>query len=75
MKTRLVVRKKGAVLYEGVHEIIDAESFGRACVDLWAQMQERRLQETTSIGALMEILNDDVLDELNGAQIELEKCK
>ena len=27
----------------------------------------------TSIGALMEVLNDDVLEELDGAQIGLEK--
>jgi hypothetical protein len=37
------------------------------------QAQDRRLQKTTSIGALMEVLNDDMLDELNGAQIGLEK--
>ena len=40
---------------------------------MWAQLQDRRLQKTTSIGALMEVLNDDVLEELNGAQIGLEK--
>jgi hypothetical protein len=35
--------------------------------------QERRLQKATSIGALMGILNEDVLEELNGAQIGFEK--
>ena len=39
----------------------------------WAQMQDRRLQGTTSIGALMEILNEDMVEELNGARIGLEK--
>jgi hypothetical protein len=73
MKAKLVIKKKGVVLYEGVHEIADAESFGRAFADVWAQLQDRRLQKTTSIGALMEVLNEDVLEELNGAQIGLEK--
>jgi hypothetical protein len=73
MKARLVIKKKGVAFYEGVHEIADAESFGRAFADVWAQLQDRRLQKTTSIGALMEVLNEDVLEELDGAQIALEK--
>jgi hypothetical protein len=39
------------------------------------QLQDRRLQKTTSIGALMEVLNEDVLEELDGAQINLEKSE
>jgi hypothetical protein len=73
MKVKLIVRKGAAALYEGEHDIVDAESFGRAFADVWAQMQDRRLQKTTSIGALMEVLNEDVLGELNGARIDLEK--
>ncbi len=73
MKIKLTIGKRGTALYEGVHEITDAESFGRALADVWMQAQDRRLQKTTSIGALMEVLNDDMLDELNGAQIGLEK--
>ncbi len=73
MKVKLSIRKKGATLYEGAHEIIDAESFGRACADVWAHIQDRRLQKTTSIGALMEVLNEDVVEELNGAHIGLDK--
>lgn len=74
MRIRLIIRKrKGPALYEGVHEITDAESFGRAFADVWTQLQDRRLQEATSIGALMEVLNDDVVEELDGAQIGLEK--
>ena len=45
----------------------------RASGALWAQMKYRRLQKTTSIGALMEISNEDVVEELNGARIGLEK--
>ena len=73
MKIKLVVRKKGMTPYEGVHEIDDAESLGRAFADVWTQLQDRRLQKTTSIGALMEVLNEDVLEELDGAQLGLHK--
>ena len=73
MKVKLSIRKKGATLYEEVHEITGAEDFGRAFADVWAQLQDRRLQKTTSIGALMEILNEDVAEELNGSQIGFEK--
>jgi hypothetical protein len=73
MKLKLSIGKNGATFYEGVHEVIDAESFGHALADVWAQMHEQRLQRTTSIGALMEALNEDLVEELNGAQIRLEK--
>jgi hypothetical protein len=73
MKARLVIKKNGVVLYEGVHDITDGEAFGQAFAEVWAQMQDRRLQNTTSIGALMEVLNADMLEELNGTQINLEK--
>ena len=73
MKVKLSICKKGATLYEGVHEITDAEGFGRAFAGVWAQLPNRRLQKTTSIGALMEILNEDVVEELSGAQIGFEK--
>ncbi|HEX5999457.1 MAG TPA: hypothetical protein VFZ16_08670 [Hyphomicrobiaceae bacterium] len=53
--------------------VIDAETFGRAFAEMWTLMQDRRLQKTTSIGALMEVLNEDLVDELNGAQIGLEE--
>ena len=75
MKVKLIIRKrKGTPLYEGLHEITDAESFGRAFADVWARLQDQRLQKTTSIGALMETLNEDVIGELDGAQISLEKA-
>jgi hypothetical protein len=73
MRLKLSLRKDGAVLYEGVHEVIDAETFGRAFASVWTQMQDRRLQKTTSIGALMEVLNEDLVAELNEAQIDLKE--
>lgn len=73
MKIRLIIQKNGVVLYEGLHEIFDAETCGRAFAGLWAQMEDRKLQKTTSVGELMEVLNEDVLEELNGAEIRIEK--
>lgn len=73
MKIKLVIRKRGTTLYEGIHEVTDAESFGAAFAAAWAQIEDRRLQKTTSIGQLMEMLNEDVIEEVNGAQIHIEK--
>jgi len=74
MKIKLTIRKRaGEVLYEGMHEIVDAQSFGRAFIDVWARVQDQRLQKTTSIGALMEVLNEDVIGELDGASIAMER--
>jgi len=73
MNIKLRITKRGTTLYEGLHDITDADSFGRAFADVWTQTQARRLQQTTSIGALMEILNEDVVEELNPAHIGFEK--
>jgi hypothetical protein len=73
MRLKLSLRKEGAVLYEGVHEVFDAETFGCAFASVWTQMQDRRLQKTTSIGALMEVLNEDLVAELNEAQVGLKE--
>ena len=72
MKVRLRIKNAGT-LYEAVHEITDAGTFGRAFADVWIHMHNRRLQKATSIGALMEVLNEDVIEELNGASIVFEK--
>jgi hypothetical protein len=65
--------KNGTALYDGAHEIVDAESFGRAFADVWARMHDRQLQKSTSIGVLMEALNEGVLEDLEGAEIGLQK--
>ncbi len=73
MKVRLQIRKRETVLQEGTYDISDAESFGRACADLWMQLQEQRLAKATSIGALYDRLDERLLDELYGAEISLSK--
>jgi hypothetical protein len=74
MRIRLRIQKAGAPLYEGVYDIRDAESFGAACIQAWTQLRERQLASVTSIGALYEELNDQLLDDLIGAEITLSKA-
>jgi hypothetical protein len=73
MKVRLTIEKGDVLLHEQSYDISDAESFGRACAHAWAQMREKRLDRATSIGALLEQLNDQLLDELDGARFGLTK--
>ncbi len=73
MKVKLQIRKNGNALYEDVHDISDADSFGLACAHAWTQLRERRMAEVSSVGALFEALDNDLLDELYGAEIRL--CK
>jgi hypothetical protein len=73
MKVKLQLRKDGMVLSEGVYDISDAESFGRACAQVWTQLHERRLAQASSIGALYETLNDRLIDELHGAEISFSR--
>jgi hypothetical protein len=73
MKVKLRIKKKGTLLYEGVHDIIDEDSFGAAFAEVWQGVRRKRLESTTSVGELMEIINDEVLGELQGAEISIEK--
>ena len=73
MRIRLRINKRGVRLYEGTHEIIDQDSFGTAFAEVWRAVREKRLAGTTSVGELMDILNDEVLDQLHGAEIDIER--
>jgi hypothetical protein len=73
MKVRLEVRKAGQRLHEGTYEIDDNQSFGAACADVWVKVRERCAARATSIGALMDAMHESVLDELNGAELRIEK--
>jgi hypothetical protein len=74
MKAKLRVTKNGAELYAGVYDIKDSEGFGKACADVWQQLQRAQLNRETNIGALMEHVNDSVIDRLNGASISVTKA-
>lgn len=73
MNVKLRIGRSGSSLFEGIYDVTDAESFGRACADAWEQIRTHRLDKASSVGALMEMLNQNVLDELQGAEITLGK--
>lgn len=71
MRVRLQIKKSGRILYDGVMEAGDAESFGRSWAEVWSALSRQSAEAATSIGALYESLNDNVLDQLNGAEINV----
>lgn len=73
MTVKLQITKDGTSLFTGAYDISDADSFGRAFADAWAKLRQKQFDQETSIGALMDHLDNDVLDQLNGAQISLQK--
>jgi len=74
MKVRMQISKDHVSLCAGTYEVADADSFGKACADLWCQLQERQLGRESSVGALMENIQGGVLDKLDGAAISLERA-
>jgi hypothetical protein len=73
MKVKLQIKSDDSLLYEGTYDIRDSESFGAACADAWERLRTERLEKTTSIGALYDVLNDNVLDLLLGAKLNIVK--
>jgi hypothetical protein len=73
MKVELRIGKRGSSLFQGTYDVIDAETFGQACADAWTQLRTQRLEKASSVGALMELLNLNVLEELQDAEITLRK--
>jgi hypothetical protein len=73
MKVKVRVNKDRSTLHEGTYDVSDAESFGRACADVWNELRDRKLKTATSVGALFDQINEQLLDELYGAQISLSK--
>jgi hypothetical protein len=73
MKVTLQIRKNGISLYEGVYDIVDPDSFGQACADAWIQLKRRQFGTAPNVGALMDVLDQSVLEELQGADIRVTK--
>jgi hypothetical protein len=73
MKVRLKIEKDNPVLFDQAYEICDAETFGKACSRAWVQMRQQRFARSTSIGALFEELDSQVLGELDGANLRLSR--
>ena len=74
MKVKLRITSGNTSIYAGAYDVIDAESFGKACADAWGKLRQLQWEKASSIGALMENLDDMVLDQLNGAHIGLEQA-
>lgn len=71
MRARLRITKNDSLLYEGIHDIADAESFGSACSNAWNSVVERKFSDASSIGALQESLGENMLRELDNIKIQL----
>ena len=50
------------------------KALARPAPDAWTELRERRLAKASSIGALFEELDEQLLDELYGADISLSKA-
>jgi len=74
MRVKLEISKNGTALYSQAHDITDADSFGKACAQAWWKLRQAQLDRESSIGALMEHLDNNVLDELNGSYITMERA-
>jgi hypothetical protein len=75
MKVMVQIRKDGRAVYKGIIDATDAESFGKSWAEVWSALSRRSTEAATSIGALYERLNDNVLDQLNGAEISLTRVR
>ena len=73
MKGKLEIEKEGTFLFQSAYDVTDAESFGKACADAWTQLRSQRLAQATSVGDLMDMLNQSVLDALDRADITVSK--
>jgi len=73
MEVRIKLTREEKVVYQGVHAATDAQTFGRAFANIWDALHARRLEQATSVGELMSRIADDVLDDLDGATISIER--
>ncbi|MBZ0147577.1 MAG: hypothetical protein K8F62_08570 [Pseudorhodoplanes sp.] len=74
MKTRLRIRKDGQPVYEGIHDISDADTFGAACSSAWSTLREQKFAQASSIGALIDTFDQRILDEMLETEITLSKA-
>lgn len=73
MKLVLRLTLNEQVVYEGAHEIAGADDFGAAFTEIWNALHARRLEQTTSVGELMSEISEDILDDINGCSIAIER--
>lgn len=73
MKISLEIRKDQKIIYEGVHETNDASQFGDAFAAVWTALHSRRMEQATSVGQLMDMISDDVLDDIDGSTVSIRR--
>ena len=73
MKLTLTLTKKGETLCREVREVVDSESFGAACADIWKDLEQHALERATSVGEYMDRLNEVVFDKLDGALLSFDR--
>ena len=73
MKFTLEITKAGKCLHRDTYDLVDSDTFGAAWKDVWVKARKRWMSGTTSIGELMDSINESVLEELDDAQIKLRK--
>ncbi len=73
MKVVLRLTLNEEVVYEGAHEMADADEFGAAFKEIWNDLHARRLERSTSVGELMSQISEDILDDINGCTMTIER--
>lgn len=71
MKVKLEVTKANKRLHQGIYEIDNSQTFGAAFGDVWVKVREDCMAEAGSVGAFMDTMHEGVIDQLNGATINL----
>lgn len=71
MKVKLEVTKANKRLHQGIYEIDDSQTFGAAFGDVWVKVRKDCMAEASSVGAFMDTMHEGVIDQLNGATINL----
>ena len=73
MKVKLKIVKENVPLYEGIYDVRDSNSLGKACADAWDRVCERKFETATSIGALFEALDEGLMNDFRSTQILIEE--
>lgn len=74
MKMRLELRKAGATVIDAAFEVTDVDSFTRACGELWTRLEKRGLESAPNIGQFMDIAGENVVRQLDGAELRFAKA-
>jgi hypothetical protein len=74
MKVQLRITKNGKAVFTSAYDVVDADSFGKACADAWFRIRQQQMEKESSIGALMEHLDHNVLNQLIGAHLRIDKA-